>query len=112
MPHDKDGAELRVGDTVNIPCRVKAIHVTEDYCNVDLETLLEMPPTGHHSALTLNSRQVTAMRQRPHMTMVDGHPTCSFHGKLLRETPLRLEWQCPGALADEAHLIVKPGTWT
>ena len=57
MPHDKRGEELKVGDTVMVPCRVKAIHLTEDYCNVDLETKLPMPPTGTVQALTLNSRQ-------------------------------------------------------
>lgn len=57
MPHDKRGTELQVGDTVMVPCRVKAIHLTEDYCNVDLETKLTMPPLEKTVALTLNSRQ-------------------------------------------------------
>ena len=57
MPHDKRGTELQVGDTVMVPCRVKAIHLTADYCNVDLETALSMPPLDTVQALTLNSRQ-------------------------------------------------------
>jgi hypothetical protein len=57
MPHDKRGTELVVGDTVMVPCRVKAIHLTEDYCNVDLETKITMPPMGKSTAITLNSRQ-------------------------------------------------------
>lgn len=57
MPHDKRGAELYVGDIVMVPCRIKAIHLTEDYCNVDLETKLTMPPSDKVTALTLNSRQ-------------------------------------------------------
>lgn len=57
MPHDKRGTELKVGDTVMVPCRVKAIHLTEDYCNVDLETALTMPPRDTRQAFTLNSRQ-------------------------------------------------------
>jgi hypothetical protein len=57
MPHDKRGEDLKVGDTVMVPCVIKAIHLTEDYCNVDLETKLTMPPLGQASALTLNSRQ-------------------------------------------------------
>ena len=57
MPHDKRGTELQVGDVVMVPCRVKAIHLTEDYCNVDLETKLTMPPFDKATALTLNSRQ-------------------------------------------------------
>jgi hypothetical protein len=57
MPHDKRGEELKVGDTVMVPCRVRAIHLTEDYCNVDLETKLTMPPFDQATTLTLNSRQ-------------------------------------------------------
>lgn len=57
MPHDKRGTELQVGDTVMVPCRVKAIHLTEDYCNVDLETKIAMFPTDKPTAVTLNSRQ-------------------------------------------------------
>jgi len=60
MPYDKRGTELAVGDTVMVPCVIKAIHLTEDYCNVDLETKLPMPPSSlerHAMKLTLNSRQ-------------------------------------------------------
>lgn len=57
MPHDKRGTELHVGDTVMVPCIVKAIHLTADFCNVDLETKLPMPPLDTVQALTLNSRQ-------------------------------------------------------
>jgi hypothetical protein len=57
MPHDKRGTELQVGDTVMVPCRIRAIHLTEDYCNVDLETKEGMPPLNTTTALTLNSRQ-------------------------------------------------------
>ncbi len=57
MPHDKRGEELHVGDTVMVPCLVKAIHLTEDFCNVDLETKIAMFPSDRPTALTLNSRQ-------------------------------------------------------
>lgn len=57
MPHDNRGTELRVGDTVMVPCLVKAIHLTEDYCNVDLETKIGMPPLESRQRVTLNSRQ-------------------------------------------------------
>ena len=57
MPHDKRGTELQVGDTVMVPCVIKAIHLTEEYCNVDLVTKLPMPPLDTHQTLTLNSRQ-------------------------------------------------------
>jgi len=62
MPHDNRGEELQVGDTVMVPCRVKAIHLTENYCNVDLETKIEMHPSGGTVALTLNSRQTLKPR--------------------------------------------------
>ena len=57
MPHDMNGKELKVGSTVMVPCNVKAIHQTEEYCNVDLETNLEMFPGGNRSQITLNSQQ-------------------------------------------------------
>lgn len=58
MPHDKHGHEISVGDTVLVPCKVKAVHLTEDYCNVDLETKFNMPPGETPTRLTLNSRQI------------------------------------------------------
>lgn len=57
MPHDKRGEELHVGDVVMVPCIVKAIHLTADYCNVDLETKEGMPPSMETRTITLNSRQ-------------------------------------------------------
>ena len=57
MPHDKRGTELSVGDTVMVPCVVKMIHLSESYCNVDLETKETMFPSNMPSRLTLNSRQ-------------------------------------------------------
>lgn len=58
MPHDKSGVEVKVGDIVMIPCRVKAVHMTEDYCNVDLVTLEVMPPSTMPSTFTLNTKQI------------------------------------------------------
>lgn len=57
MPHDKRGTELAVDDIVMVPCRVLAIHLTKDFCNVDLETTLGMPPLNTTNTLTLNSKQ-------------------------------------------------------
>jgi hypothetical protein len=62
MPHDKRGEELRVGDTVLVPCVVKAIHLTADYCNVDLETKEPMHPFAQKTALVLNSKQTVKPR--------------------------------------------------
>lgn len=58
MPHDRDGNRLSVGDKVLVPCLVKAIHDTEDYCNVDIETVAPMFPSDKRSALTLNAKQL------------------------------------------------------
>jgi len=57
MPHDRNGNVLNVGDSVMVPCRVRAIHLTADYCNIDLETVEGVPPTMSTSTLTLNSKQ-------------------------------------------------------
>lgn len=62
MPHDNRGEELRVGDTVLVPCVVKAIHLTADYCNVDLETKESMHPGTQKTAIVLNSRQTVKPR--------------------------------------------------
>jgi hypothetical protein len=58
MPHDKNGELLAVGDRVMIPARVKAIHLTEDYCNCEVEMTERMPPNNTVSHTTLNTRQV------------------------------------------------------
>lgn len=57
MPHDIHGNELHVGDLVTVRCRVKSIQLTEEYCNVSLETVERMFPGEHVSALTLNAKQ-------------------------------------------------------
>lgn len=59
MPHDNAGQPLKVGDLVMIPCRVKDIYSTDEYCNVELETLYPMHPSSHHSGITLNAKQVS-----------------------------------------------------
>lgn len=58
MPHDRDGRLLSVGDTVNVPCRIKEIHNTEEYCNVTLETSQPMYPGNDRSSVVLNAKQV------------------------------------------------------
>jgi len=58
MPHDRDGKTVNVRDEVLVPCRVTAIHDTDDYCNLNLETLHPMYPGTWPSQLTLNVRQV------------------------------------------------------
>lgn len=58
MPHDLSGNELKVGDRVLIPCRIKALHLTEEYCNLDLETIQPMYPGDKLNNFTLNSKQI------------------------------------------------------
>lgn len=71
MPHDIRGEELKVGDRVLVPCIIKAIHLTEEYCNIDLETRLNMPPLETPTRLTLNSRQTVKPRASHEYTLVD-----------------------------------------
>lgn len=58
MPHDRDGALLKVGNTVMVPARIKELHDTEEYCNVTLETLHSMHPGDSRSTIVLNAKQV------------------------------------------------------
>lgn len=65
MPHDKNGTKLEVGDLVNIACRVVAIHMESDYCNLSLELCERMPAypdqVQHYDAI--NARQVVKHEQ-------------------------------------------------
>lgn len=58
MPHDKYDRELKVGDRIIVEYVIKDIHLTEEYCNVGLETVEPMFPTNGKTFLTLNSKQV------------------------------------------------------
>jgi len=42
--HDRKGRELKAGDVVLIPARVKDVYPTEDYCNVSVETVFGRRP--------------------------------------------------------------------
>lgn len=72
MPHDNRGEELKVGDIVFVPCVIKAIHLTEQYCNVDVETREMLLPTQRPTAITLNSRQTVKPRATFEYRLVDG----------------------------------------
>lgn len=52
--HDAFGRELKVGDHVMVPMTVKALHLTADYCNVELDGVATMPP-AHSSRVTLSA---------------------------------------------------------
>lgn len=59
MPHDANGVELKVGDIVNMPFKVKQVHLSEEYCNLDLESCYKMYPSDNRTTLSaVNSRQV------------------------------------------------------
>lgn len=58
MPHDRNGAELKVGDQVLISAMVKEIYTSDDYCNAQFETAEVMHPGDQRSVVTLNTKQV------------------------------------------------------
>lgn len=59
MPHDMNGKVLKVGYVVNISCRITAIQLGEDYCNVNLESLKTMSPENKYTnSFSLNTKQV------------------------------------------------------
>lgn len=43
MPHDIHNELINVGDIVYIPAKVKAVHMSENFCNCDLEFMYIMP---------------------------------------------------------------------
>lgn len=57
-PLDRDGNLLSVGDMVTVPCKIRGITQTEEYCNVTLETEGKMFPGEDRTHFILNSRQV------------------------------------------------------
>lgn len=44
--HDKDGKLLKIGDIVNVPCVIKSLSDTEEYCNIELTTIYGRRPDG------------------------------------------------------------------
>jgi len=71
MPHDRDGKELKVGDVVYIPARIKTIELTEHYCNVTVETSQRMPP--HDSVITIVLNSVQTVKGFIERTMSRGN---------------------------------------
>jgi hypothetical protein len=58
MPHDKNGRLLEVGNMVTVRCKIKAIQISEEYCNLNLETETPMYPLDSRTGLSLNAKQV------------------------------------------------------
>lgn len=57
MPHDRDGKLLQVGDLVDVPCIVKEIHATEEFCNATLEIVQPMFPGNNRTTIVVNTKQ-------------------------------------------------------
>lgn len=55
MPHDKNGAELKVGDRVTVEFTVESISPGTDYCNVTLKSVEGRKPDGMKECLTGNA---------------------------------------------------------
>jgi acyl dehydratase len=58
VPHDKNGKEVKVGDTVTVTAKVLTVQPSEEYCNLGLETVEPMHPSDTKTSLTLNAKQV------------------------------------------------------
>lgn len=57
--HDAKGRELQVGDTVLVPCKIKSLAKTEDFCNVNLETIGGRAPDGIPNSIGyINTKQI------------------------------------------------------
>lgn len=56
--HDAFGRPLEVGDRVMVPCKIKSVSSSLEYCNVSLETEASMPPYTNKDTITLNAKQV------------------------------------------------------
>lgn len=50
--HDANGLPLKVGDHVLIPAVITALHGTDTYCNVDVESVIGRRPDGAKERIT------------------------------------------------------------
>jgi len=58
MPHDINGDELHIGDTILIPAKVKSITMDENYCNLTATFTEPMPPYKTLDERVYNTRMV------------------------------------------------------
>lgn len=61
--HDAKNRELHVGDVVLVPCVVKELTAGEDYCNVQLVTVLGRRPDGQRELIYAINTGVTLRNQ-------------------------------------------------
>lgn len=60
--HDRNGTELRTGDRVLVECTIAELSPSEDYCNVDLETISGRRPDQHKERISgINTGVVTLL---------------------------------------------------
>lgn len=59
MSHDKNGTLIQPGDTVTVECKVLSVTADQDFCNLNLESVLPMPGNGIKTAISaINAKQV------------------------------------------------------
>jgi hypothetical protein len=64
MPHDANGELINVSDIVYIPAKVKAVHMSEEFCNLDLEFMYIMPGRSERDTFSaINTRQVVKKKE-------------------------------------------------
>lgn len=57
--HDRNGTELKVGDIVNLPCRITSLAPTDAYCNVEITTLYPSRSDGAKTSFSaMNTAQI------------------------------------------------------
>lgn len=57
--HDAKGRELKVGDTVIVPCRVVSVSPGAEFCNVSIETIGGRLPDGAKNSYgDINTKQL------------------------------------------------------
>ena len=97
MPHDVHGKEIKVGDRVHIPCVVKALHLAEEYCNIDVEFCYPMPPYNERPKYSnLNTKQVERVE---HAALED--LLCPVHHSLDERGELRPFDNCLACIRNE-----------
>lgn len=59
MPHDKNGAELKVGDRVTVECEVMSVYEGDTACNLSIQVVEPAHGGGDYKpSITLNAGQV------------------------------------------------------
>lgn len=78
--HDMKGRELKVGDRVLVPCRIKQITANDGYCNVTLESAVGRRPDGAKETLAINTGVTLRIEYEDY-----SHPHLLLQTMLLRD---------------------------